>query len=130
VTHNRVQSSVFAGRQPRVEQERLQRYERERRNTANRRLYHTPEWRALRALHLREHPLCSDVSGCRRRATVVDHAIPHRGDNARFFDPANLRSLCKPHHDRKTARFDGGFGRAPLHAPDADENNESGFGLL
>ena len=28
-----------------------------------------------------------------------------------FSDPANHRSMCKRHHDQKTAKFDGGFGR-------------------
>jgi 5-methylcytosine-specific restriction protein A len=34
-------------------------------------------------------------------ATVVDHKIPHKGDETLFFDPENLQSLCKPHHDRE-----------------------------
>ena len=33
-------------------------------------------------------------------AAVVDHKIPHKGDETLFFDPENLQSLCKPHHDR------------------------------
>ena len=40
----------------------------------------------------------------RTRATVVDHIEPHRGSWARFIDPANHQSLCKRHHDQKTAR--------------------------
>ena len=40
----------------------------------------------------------------RTRATVVDHIEPHRGNWARFIDPANHQSLCKRHHDQKTAR--------------------------
>jgi hypothetical protein len=30
---------------------------------------------------------------------VVDHVIPHKGDEAKFFDPANLQALCPPCHD-------------------------------
>lgn len=30
---------------------------------------------------------------------MVNHRVPHRGDWARFTDPANLESCCKPHHD-------------------------------
>jgi 5-methylcytosine-specific restriction protein A len=127
VTRNRVQSSVFAGRQPRAEQERQQQYERERRVTANRRLYQTAAWRLLRKLQLEDYPRCSEP-GCDRMACVVDHRIPHRGNNSLFFDPANLRSMCKRCHDRKTAREDGGFGRAPLH-PRTSEDDERGFGL-
>jgi 5-methylcytosine-specific restriction protein A len=32
-------------------------------------------------------------------ATVVDHVTEHKGNEELFFDPANLQSLCKPHHD-------------------------------
>jgi hypothetical protein len=32
-------------------------------------------------------------------ATVVHHIEPHKGDEVMFFDPANLESSCKPHHD-------------------------------
>ena len=44
---------------------------------------------------------------------VVDHRIPHKGDRVLFYDADNLQALCKPLHDSKTAREDGGFGRAP-----------------
>lgn len=47
-------------------------------------------------------------------ATVVDHIIPHRGDNELFWARANHQALCKRCHDRKTAIEDGGFGRKPL----------------
>jgi hypothetical protein len=46
--------------------------------------------------------------GRRTPATVVDHARPHRGDAALFFEPANLASLCKPHHDVTKQRFEAG----------------------
>lgn len=64
-------------------------------------------------------------------ATVVDHVIPHRlkqaidsGDPARieaarklFWDSdGNWCSLCKRHHDIKTATEDGGFGRQRVGA--------------
>lgn len=32
-------------------------------------------------------------------ANVVDHVKAHKGDETLFFDPSNLQSLCKPHHD-------------------------------
>lgn len=31
---------------------------------------------------------------------VGDHIIPHRGDEALFWDAANIQCLCKPCHDR------------------------------
>nr|WP_255342434.1 HNH endonuclease [Herminiimonas sp. CN] len=44
-------------------------------------------------------------------ASVVDHAIPHKGDMVAFWVTSNWQSLCKHHHDVKTATEDGGFGR-------------------
>ncbi len=90
--------------------------DRRRRNDSARALYKTARWGQLRAAQLALHPLCQCEAcgeGLRRTtaATVVDHIRPHRGDEALFFDPANLRSMAKPCHDRKTAREDGGFGR-------------------
>ena len=73
-------------------------------------LYSTPEWRALRAVVLREAGYRCCVSGCPLRAAVADHRIPHRGDNGLFFSRDNLQAMCKHHHDQKTARHDGGFG--------------------
>jgi len=43
-------------------------------------------------------------------ATIVDHIKPHRGDMVMFWDSSNWQPLCKPCHDRKTAREDGGYG--------------------
>lgn len=77
-------------------------------------LYATTAWRHLRARHLREHPLCVDclTLGAYTPATVVDHIRPHRGNLQLFLDPANLQSMCKPHHDC-TKRFEERHGMSP-----------------
>ena len=69
-------------------------------------------WYKLRAQHLDAHPFCEDceAEGVLTPATVVDHKVPHRMDEALLYDPGNLSSKCKHHHDQKTAREDGGFG--------------------
>jgi 5-methylcytosine-specific restriction enzyme A len=69
-------------------------------------LYETPRWRKMRAVHLHEHPHCVMCleRGWDTPATVVDHRQPHRGDTRLFFDPNNLQSLCKPHHDSNKQR--------------------------
>lgn len=41
---------------------------------------------------------CRD-EGKRTHATVVDHIIPHRGDEQIFWDKSNWQPLCKQHHD-------------------------------
>ncbi|MDP2026435.1 HNH endonuclease [Sulfuriferula sp.] len=71
------------------------------------------QWRKARAGYLRSHPLCvvCATAGVVRAANVVDHIVPHKGDQALFWDKTNWQSLCKSHHDAKTAREDGGWGR-------------------
>jgi 5-methylcytosine-specific restriction protein A len=65
-----------------------------------------PRWRRARAAYLRHHPLCVPCREAGRlvRATVVDHVVPHRGDQKLFWDEANWAALCKRCHDAKTAR--------------------------
>ena len=75
------------------------------RENAHRRGYGR-EWRVARDRFLRGHPLCAE---CLKRgkiapATVVDHIVPHRGDQKLFWDEDNWQALCKACHDRKTGR--------------------------
>lgn len=65
------------------------------------------KWREARKLFLRRNPLCAECLRQKRitAATVVDHIIPHRGDQRLFWDESNWQALCKECHDRKT-----GFG--------------------
>lgn len=69
--------------------------------------YGLPIWTdRLRPAQLLREPFCRECArrGLRTQATVVDHVRPFRGDWALFVDPANHQSLCKFHHDQKTAR--------------------------
>ena len=74
----------------------------ERRGSAYSRGY-THEWRAARAVWLRQHPLCVKCLPAVTAATVIDHIVPHRGNMGLFWDVSNWQSLCKQCHDRKTA---------------------------
>jgi 5-methylcytosine-specific restriction protein A len=60
-------------------------------------------WVKLRAAHLAANPLCrmclNDSPRRLTPGTVVDHVVPHRGDPALLYDPANLQTLCAPHHN-------------------------------
>ena len=60
----------------------------------------------MRERHLRASPLCVYCLRDNRvtAASVVDHIVPHRGDESLFKDPNNLQSLCKPCHDSLKAR--------------------------
>lgn len=56
------------------------------------------------------HPLCAfcmemDIVTI---ADVVDHVKPHKGDPVLFWDPGNLQSLCKAHHDGTKQRMERG----------------------
>lgn len=84
-------------------------YDRSRPNSAKR-LYNT-EWKKQRTAFLIENPFCAE---CRKSnqlvaAIVVDHRVPHRGNTELFWDKTNWQSLCKHHHDRKTATYDSKF---------------------
>ena len=83
----------------------------DRRGTSTQRGYGV-RWRQLRRWWLNAHPLCEE---CKKQgklvtAEVVDHIVPHRGNYALLYDPANLQSLCTTCHNRKTAAEDGGLG--------------------
>ena len=69
-------------------------------------------WRAARERYLAEHPLCVAclAMGRPRVATVVDHVVPHKGDDRLFWDEANWQALCRHCHAVKTARSDGRWG--------------------
>ncbi|OUN09134.1 HNH endonuclease [Flavonifractor sp. An9] len=76
--------------------------------------YSLPVWTDdLRPTQLLLEPWCRECAkrGIRTRATVVDHVEPHCGDWARFIERANLQSLCKRCHDRKTALEQAGKRR-------------------
>lgn len=75
------------------------------------------KWQRASKRYLKAHPLCECpecMAGVLRvtEATVVDHIKPHKGDMALFWDRHNWQSMAKECHDKKTAREDGGFGRA------------------
>lgn len=74
------------------------------------------KWQQARKAFLRLHPLC-ECDECRagalrlRIATVVDHVVPHKGDETLFWDLNNWQAMAKQCHDKKTATEDGGWGR-------------------
>jgi len=79
-------------------------YERQRPNADIRAWYHTSRWRRLRAIVLREQPLCVQCQAEHhvRAATEVDHITPHHGDVVLFWSRSNLQGLCSTCHARKT----------------------------
>jgi len=114
---NRIQRQGFLNHSARATQEKKMRLQ--SRTDSVQQLYKTEAWRTLKRLVLLEQPMCA--CGCGGRSTVVDHIRPHRGDSALFFDRGNLQGMTKICHDRKTAKYDGGFGNEVTEAPKAEE---------
>lgn len=69
---------------------------------------YTRRWQKARESFLKTHPLCvrCQAAGHLIPATVVDHIIPHRGDQRLFWDKSNWQPLCKSCHDKKTMTED------------------------
>ncbi|MFT0532257.1 HNH endonuclease signature motif containing protein [Castellaniella hirudinis] len=67
---------------------------------------YTAAWRKARDRYLQDHPLCiyCQEDGRVEAATVVNHVIPHQGDQKLFWDESNWAAVCKPHHDSTIAR--------------------------
>ncbi|WP_091910557.1 HNH endonuclease signature motif containing protein [Chitinasiproducens palmae] len=82
-------------------------------------------WQTARAAYLKAHPFCvyclrdyrlaatdeADVIlECAARglplpyATVLDHRVPHRGDQRLFWDRSNWQPLCARHHSGEKQR--------------------------
>ena len=67
--------------------------------------YNGRKWRNLRKVKLEMNPLCCkcEEDDLVVIATVVDHIVPVKKGGAGY-DLDNLQSLCKKHHDSKSAR--------------------------
>lgn len=72
--------------------------------------YKTARWRDLRwATLTRDRFTCQCGCGHLEIETsllVADHIVPHRGDPDLFWDPANIQTLWKPHHDADKQRHE------------------------
>lgn len=71
-------------------------------------------WQRLRLAFLRSNPLCVHCKADKRirAANVVDHIVPHKGDDSLMWSESNLQPLCASCHSVKTSSEDGGFGNA------------------
>lgn len=71
-------------------------------------IYTHSRWRTARKRFLNANPLCKEHKerGLVVEATIVDHIIPHRGNERLFWDENNWQSLCKPCHDSHKQRFE------------------------
>ena len=69
---------------------------------------YTSKWQKESRRYLRDNPLCvmCKANGRFVEATVVDHIVPHIGNQKLFWDKNNWQALCKPCHDKKTGTED------------------------
>lgn len=79
----------------------------ENRGTSAQRGYGS-RWQKARATYLRSHPLCVMCASRNivMAATIVDHVIPHKGDQALFWDKDNWQSLCATCHNSHKKRLE------------------------
>lgn len=80
-------------------------------------VYTTRKWRNARLHFLRQNPRCvmCGREGKTALAQVVDHIIPHKGDQALLWDRANWQPLCFSHHNsHKQSLEKGGKGRVAI----------------
>ncbi|CUR73972.1 HNH endonuclease [Achromobacter xylosoxidans] len=70
-------------------------------------------WQQARAAYLREHPLCCFCQrlGLVVAATVVDHIIPHEGDQSLFWNRSNWQGLCASCHSGTKQRQEAAEAR-------------------
>ena len=57
-------------------------------------------WWKLRSKWLKHHPLCAAclVLGKQTKGDVVDHVVPHRGNEQVLLNESNLQTLCHACH--------------------------------
>lgn len=84
-----------------------------RADSPHRRLYKDPRWEVLRREALRRAGWKCEQTGVlligkapAPDSPVVDHKVPHRGDERLFFDLDNLQAVSKAWHDREKQRIE------------------------
>ena len=88
-----------------------------RRGSARERGY-SARWDRASLAYKRQHPLClgCEARGRTEPTTVVDHIVPHRGDQALFWDTGNWQPCCRTCHDRVKARLEVMWQRGEIGA--------------
>lgn len=90
-----------------------------RRGSARQRGY-TAQWDRVAAAFKRDNPLCIGCEAVDRveLASVVDHIIPHKGDDTLFWDQANWQPCCTKHHDIVKQQLERQYEQGLLNAAD------------
>ena len=85
---------------------------------------YTGRWSRARTTYLRNNPLCKMCAenDLITAATVVDHIVPHKGDQELFWDTSNWQPLCKACHDHKTFHIEGNRGFIKKYAQKIEQS--------
>jgi 5-methylcytosine-specific restriction endonuclease McrA len=90
--------------------QRMQKAKAEKARPGARQRGYTRDWeresKAFLARPENSHCAC----GCGQPAEMVDHIIPHKGDQRLFWNKANWQPMTKRCNSAKAARQEGGFG--------------------
>jgi 5-methylcytosine-specific restriction endonuclease McrA len=73
------------------------------------------EWTQASLEFRRQHSKCL---GCGNPATIVDHVVPHRGDQKVFWDKRNWQPSCEQCHKRVKSILEKRWSNAELHIND------------
>jgi 5-methylcytosine-specific restriction protein A len=82
-----------------------------RRPSARQRGYDS-RWEKEREAFLKANPLCVMCLPIVTPAAVVDHIVPHKGDQALFWSRDNWQALCATHHNAFKQRQEHGNAQA------------------
>ena len=68
-------------------------------------LYKKNKWKVAAKNFIYHNPVCRY---CGHMSTVVNHKIPHKGDERLFWDILNWEPVCKQCHDSTVAKLENG----------------------
>jgi 5-methylcytosine-specific restriction enzyme A len=104
-------------------------YEQQRGNA--RQQGYTSRWDRVARAYRRANPLCVGCEAIGRvtLAQLVDHVIPHRGNVALMWEPSNLQSLCKWHHDVVKQRLEQQHAHGQINDDDLRMNSACAIAL-
>ena len=83
------------------------------------RLLQSKAWTRYRRGFILQNPFCIEcmTKGNPTPTQIVDHIKPWRTHPELFWEATNHQPLCIIHHNQKTNREEGGFGRPKLTFP-------------
>ena len=96
-----------------------------RRGSFRERGYST-HWDVAALAFRRVHPLClgCEAIGRVKPSALVDHVIPHKGDQGLMWDQANWQACCQWHHDVVKQRLEQYYETKRIRAEDLRLDSE------